>query len=65
MAELEVVVVAKSDKALKIMCEDSQVETWIPYSLISPNSEIDEDSDVEDNGIIIFPEWKAEEEGIL
>lgn len=62
-AECEVTVVRQGDAA--VLVTDGTVERWVPFSLIDEDSEIDENSDPEDEGILVIPQWKAEELGLV
>lgn len=59
---INIVVKRKTDEALLAEDEDGN-EVWIPFSKILDGSEIDEDSDVGDEGLLWIPEWLAEDRG--
>lgn len=62
--EGEVEVVKVAEKALLIRPdEDEEKEGWVPFSLIDEESTINEDSGDGDTGVLIIPNWKAEELG--
>jgi hypothetical protein len=59
MAEVDVEVIAQKRKAVKV--SNGDIEVWVPYSLIDADSEINEDSEPDEVGVLIIPQWKAEE----
>lgn len=59
-AEIEVTVKRQGDAAVLVV-DSGGTEAWIPYSLIDAESEIDENSDPDDEGILVIPQWKADE----
>lgn len=62
--EGEVEVIKMADKAMLIRPdEDEEKEGWVPFSLIDAESTINEDSGDGDTGVLIIPNWKAEELG--
>lgn len=62
--EVDVEVVAQGGEA--VLCKDGDgKEDWIPHSLIDEDSEIDKDSEPGEEGILIIPQWKAEEVGFV
>jgi len=62
--EGEVEVVKVAEKALLVRPdEDEEKEGWVPFSLIDEESTINEDSGDGDTGVLIIPNWKAEELG--
>lgn len=62
--EEEVEVIKKADKAMLVRPEeDEEKDGWVPYSLIDEESTINEDSDEGDTGVLIIPQWKADELG--
>lgn len=60
--EVEVVKVA-SKALLARPDEDEDKEGWIPFSLIDEESTVNEDSGEGDTGVLIIPQWKADELG--
>lgn len=63
-AECDVRVVRHSEQAV-LVTDDDGVEVWIPYSLITSDSEVTSDSDVDEVSTLIIPQWKAEEVGLV
>ena len=63
MTEVDVEILKVGENALLVT--DGDKEAWIPFSLISPHSEINEESSEEDVGEILIPVWKAEEVGFV
>lgn len=63
MVEVNVEVLVIRSEA--VLVTDGDTETWIPYSLIGPGSDIGVDSNVGDGGTLELPEWKALEEGLI
>lgn len=61
--EIEVEVIRHGESA--VLVSDGEHEAWIPYSLIDIASEITEDSDALDTGILVIPQWKAEDTGLV
>lgn len=59
----KVEVIAKTDKAILVKYED--LEEWIAESLIHDDSEIWRNSNVGDEGILVIPEWLAENKGFI
>jgi len=62
-AEIDVEVRRRGTAALLV--SDGGDEGWVPFSLIDDESEITASSDVGDEGILIIPQWKAEELGLV
>lgn len=60
----DVEVVAASAKALKIHFPDHEEEEWIPRSQISPDGDVNDQSDKEDEGRIGIAGWICRERGI-
>ena len=58
-ASIEVEVVAISDGA--VLVSDGDEEVWVPFSLISRDSDIGAESERGESGTLIIPEWKAYE----
>jgi hypothetical protein len=56
-----VTVKRKTVKAILVVYED--VEGWVPLSQIADGSDIYEASDVGETGVLVIPEWLAEEKG--
>lgn len=56
-----VTVIRKSAKAILVDYEG--VEEWVPFSVIHDDSEVYHESNVGDVGILVIPEWLAEEKG--
>lgn len=52
---------AKSGLALLISVENEEI--WVPKSILHDESDIDETSEVGDEGDVVVPEWWAEQEG--
>jgi hypothetical protein len=52
-------VVRQTDKVA--LCSFEDVEAWIPFSQILPDSEIYEKSQPGDEGTLAIPEWLAEQ----
>jgi hypothetical protein len=61
--ESEVEVLGHGDGELLI--SDGDVEVWIPYEHIDVDSEINEDSCEGDTGVIMIPDWLAEDTGLI
>jgi len=54
---------ALTDKA--ILVEYETLEVWIADSLIHDDSEIYKKSEVGEEGILVIPNWLAEQKGLL
>ena len=61
-AEVEVTVMRRGDKA--VLVTDGTQNVWVPHSLIDEDSEITDDSVPEEEGVLVIPQWKAEELGL-
>lgn len=59
----EVCVVRRTESSLLVEYEGE--EFFIPFSEISDESEITEDSEPGDTGELIIPEWLAEDRGLV
>lgn len=57
--DLNVEVIAKTDKALLVRVDGGERQGWVPLSLISDDSDLNGKSFLGDNGIISIPEWLA------
>lgn len=55
-------VVNTTDKA--VLVEVDGTETWLPKSVLHEDSEIDEDSGVDDEGLVVVKKWFADKEGL-
>lgn len=51
-----------TDKA--ILCDIDGMSVWIPKSQLESGSELDEDSEIGDEGNITIKRWLAEEKGL-
>lgn len=60
MVEINVTVVRQRDAAVLVE-DEGGTQGWVPHSLIDDESEINADSEESDEGILVIPEWKAEE----
>lgn len=54
--------VFRTGNAAVLICTEDGKEIWVPYSQIMFGSEITEDSEPGDRGVIIFPLWLARKE---
>lgn len=61
--DYHVEVMAKSKNSLKLLV-DGEDEHWIPFNQICDSSEVTEDSDKGDEGVITVSEWIAVQEGL-
>ena len=59
--EVYVSVIQQGESAVLVTPDDGTVEGWVPHSLIGDDSEITEDSEPHDEGILEMPIWKAED----
>lgn len=50
------------ERELSLLCLIENEEIWIPKSLISPDSEVNEEGD---HGTLMIMEWKAKQEGLI
>lgn len=48
-----------------VLVEVENEEIWIPKSLLHEDSEIDEDSEPDQEGSVVVPLWWAEQEGYV
>lgn len=60
MVEVEVEV--KIERPASILVTDGDTEAWIPKSLIGETSEVQGESD---SGMLLIPEWKAKDAGLI
>lgn len=63
--DVYVQVKAKKEGGAAFLVTEGSVEAWIPYSLLQEGSELDAQSQPGDEGVIIIPVWKAEQEGLV
>lgn len=62
--EIFVRVVKQGDEAVLITA-DEELKVWIPHSLIGENSDITDDSEDDDEGLLEIPTWKAVDARLL
>lgn len=62
-AEVDVEVLVHGEKAVKVT--NGVMECWVPYKIIDDSSEIHEKTPVGVTGILVIPEWKAVNEGLV
>jgi len=62
-AEIEVTVKRQGDAAVLVV-DGNGTEAWIPHSLIDDDSEIDKTSVVDEEGVLVIPQWKADDAGL-
>lgn len=57
----EGIVLRTTESAVLVLVEGEEI--WVPKSLLHDDSEIDEDSEKDDEGTLVVPLWWAEQEG--
>lgn len=62
-AEVAVEVVKQGGAAVQVT--DGVMKAWVPHSLIDDESEITAESPPGATGVLIIPEWKATEVGLV
>jgi hypothetical protein len=63
-AEIDAEVLVMHDKSMLVT--DGDTEDWVPYSLIKDEeSDLTENSSKGDTGLLVLPQWKAEELGFV
>ena len=53
-----------TEKALMFYVDATETEVWVPKSVIHEDSEIEEDADKGDEGILVVKEWFADKNEI-
>lgn len=62
-AEIEVTVKRQGDAAVLVV-DSAGTEAWIPHSILDDDSEITADSVAEEEGVLVIPQWKADDAGL-
>lgn len=60
MIDVSVTVVRQGTDSVLVE-DDNGTQGWVPHSLIDEDSEINAESEESDEGILVLPEWKADE----
>jgi len=60
MVEVEVEV--KIERPASVLVTDGEVDVWIPKSLIGETSDVQGEGD---SGMLLIPEWKAKDAGLI
>jgi len=63
VVEIDVEVEAHGKKAIKVT--DGTNHVWVPYSLIDDDSEVHQKTPVGVTAILVIPEWKALDAGLV
>jgi hypothetical protein len=50
---------------IEMLVSDGELQVWVPFGHFGPDSEINEESNEGDLGILQIPDWLAIEEGLI